>query len=71
MSSTTTTWTTDTNTKSGSVTTYTNTVSSLKQYKNEIENKEFPTESHSYKAGEDIEKMLKSWKKELKKIKLS
>jgi len=50
---------------------YENTVSSLKQYKNEIENKEFPTESHSYKAGEDIEKMLKSWKKELKKIKLS
>ena len=48
-----------------------NTVSSLKQYKNEVENKEFPTESHSYKAGEDIEKMLKSWKKELKKIKLS
>ena len=50
---------------------YENTVSSLKQYKNEVENKEFPTESHSYKAGEDIEKMLKSWKKELKKIKLS
>ena len=42
---------------------YENTVSSLKQYKNEVENKEFPTESHSNKAGEDIEKMLKSWKK--------
>ena len=50
---------------------YENTVSSLKQYKNEVENKEFPTDSHSYKAGEDIEKKLKSWKKELKKIKLS
>lgn len=50
---------------------YENTVSALKQYKNEVENKEFPTESQSYKAGEDIEKMLRSWKKELKKIKLS
>ena len=36
----------------------------------EVENKEFPTESHSYKAGEDIEKMLKSWKKELKNVNL-
>lgn len=50
---------------------YENTVSALKQYKNEVENKEFPTESQSYKAGEDIEKMLRSWKKELRKIKLS
>lgn len=50
---------------------YDNTVSALQQYKNEVENKEFPTESQSYKAGEDIEKMLRSWKKELKKIKLS
>ena len=38
---------------------YENTVSALKQYKNEVENKEFPTESQSYKAGEDIEKMLR------------
>ncbi len=50
---------------------YENTVSALKQYKNEVEHKEFPTESQSYKAGEDIEKMLRSWKKELRKIKLS
>ena len=50
---------------------YENTVSALKQYKNEVENKEFPTESQSYKAGEDIEKILRSWKKELRKIKLS
>ena len=50
---------------------YDNTVSALQQYKNEVENKEFPTESQSYKAGEDIEKMLRSWKKELRKIKLS
>ena len=50
---------------------YDNTVSALQQYKNEVENKEFPTESQSYKAGEDIEKILRSWKKELRKIKLS
>ena len=50
---------------------YENTVSALQQYKNEVENKEFPTESQSYKAGEDIEKILRSWKKELRKIKLS
>ena len=50
---------------------YDNTVSALQHYKNEVENKEFPTESQSYKAGEDIEKILRSWKKELRKIKLS
>jgi len=50
---------------------YQNTVTALKKYKKDIEKKEFPTEDHSYRAGEDIEKNLKSWKKDLNKIKLS
>ena len=50
---------------------YQNTVTALKKYKKDIEKKEFPTEDHSYRAGEDIEKNLKRWKKDLNKIKLS
>ena len=50
---------------------YQNTVTALKKYKKEIEKKDFPTEHHSYRAGEDIEKSLESWKKDLNKIKLS
>lgn len=47
------------------------TVDSLKRFKEDIENKNFPSEENSYRAGEDIEKSLKSWKKDLSKIKLS
>ena len=50
---------------------YQNTVTALKKYKKDIEKKEFPTEDHSYRAGENIDKRLKSWKKDLNKIKLS
>ena len=50
---------------------YQTTINALKKYKKDIESKKFPTEEHSYKAGEDIEKRLKSWKKDLNKIKLS
>jgi len=47
------------------------TVNSLKRFKEDIENKSFPSEENSYRAGEDIEKNLKSWRKDLRKIKLS
>jgi len=47
------------------------TVDSLKRFKEDIENKSFPSEENSYRAGEDIEKNLKSWRKDLRKIKLS
>ena len=50
---------------------YQNTVTALKKYKKDIEKKEFPTEDHSYRAGENIAKSLESWKKDLNKIKLS
>jgi ketopantoate hydroxymethyltransferase len=50
---------------------YKNTVDSLRRFKEDIENKNFPSEENSYKAGEDIEKSLKSWRKDLGKIKLS
>ena len=50
---------------------YQNTVTALKKYKKDIEKKEFPTEDHSYRAGENIDKSLESWKKDLNKIKLS
>ena len=50
---------------------YKNTVDSLRRFKEDIESKNFPSEENSYKAGEDIEKSLKSWRKDLGKIKLS
>ena len=50
---------------------YKNTVDSLRRFKEDIENNNFPGEENSYKAGEDIEKSLKSWRKDLGKIKLS
>ena len=43
-------------------------VKALENFKNEVENKKFPTEYHSYKAGKITENDLKEWKKEIKKI---
>ena len=37
-------------------------------FKKDIENRDFPTENHSYEAGELTEENIKEWKKEVKKI---
>ena len=47
---------------------YENVVYSMKSFKNDIENHTFPTENHSYDAGELTENNIKEWKKEVKKI---
>ena len=47
---------------------YENVVDSMKSFKNDIENHTFPTENHSYDAGELTENNIKEWKKEVKKI---
>ena len=47
---------------------YENVVDSMKSFKNDIENNTFPTENHSYDAGELTENNIKEWKKEVKKI---
>jgi 3-methyl-2-oxobutanoate hydroxymethyltransferase len=43
-------------------------VKALEYFKKEVENKEFPTELHSYEAGKITENDVKEWKKEIKKI---
>ena len=43
-------------------------VKALEHFKKEVENKEFPTEHHSYEAGEITQNDIKEWKKEIKKI---
>ena len=40
----------------------------MKSFKNDIEKQTFPTENHSYDAGELTENNIKEWKKEVKKI---
>ena len=40
----------------------------MKSFKKDIENRDFPTEEHSYGAGELTEENIKEWKKEVKKI---
>ena len=47
---------------------YENVVDSMKSFKNDIEKQTFPTENHSYDAGELTENNIKEWKKEVKKI---
>ena len=47
---------------------YQNVVDSMKSFKNDIEKQTFPTENHSYDAGELTENNIKEWKKEVKKI---
>ncbi len=47
---------------------YENVVESMKSFKKDIENHIFPTENHSYDAGELTENNIKEWKKEVKKI---
>jgi len=47
---------------------YEDTVKALKTYKLEVQNKEFPTEDHSYAMGLDLQDSLEEWKKEIKKI---
>ena len=43
-------------------------VKALEHFKKEVENKEFPTELHSYEAGKITENDVKEWKKDIKKI---
>ena len=50
---------------------YQDTIGALKRFKEDVENRKFPEEKHSYKAGEDIEEKLNNWKKDLIKINLS
>ena len=40
----------------------------MAELKKDIENRDFPTEEHSYGAGELTEENIKEWKKEVKKI---
>ena len=47
---------------------YEEVVDSLKQYKSDVENKIFPSEEHSYGAGQLTPENIKEWKKEIKKI---
>ena len=47
---------------------YENVVDSMRSFKNDIEKQTFPTENHSYDAGELTENNIKEWKKEVKKI---
>ena len=43
-------------------------VKALEHFKKEVENKEFPSEYHSYEAGKITQNDVKEWKKEIKKI---
>ncbi len=47
---------------------YEDVLESMKSFKKDIENRDFPTENHSYEAGELTEENIKEWKKEVKKI---
>ena len=47
---------------------YEDTVKALKTFKLEVQNREFPTEDHSYTMGSDLQDSLEEWKKEIKKI---
>jgi 3-methyl-2-oxobutanoate hydroxymethyltransferase len=47
---------------------YEDVLESMKSFKKDIENRDFPTEKHSYEAGELTEDNIKEWKKEVKKI---
>tara|TARA_B100001123_G_scaffold443068_1_gene588133 strand:- start:9 stop:872 length:864 start_codon:yes stop_codon:yes gene_type:complete len=47
---------------------YEEVLKSMKSFKKDIENRDFPTEEHSYGAGELTEENIKEWKKEVKKI---
>jgi len=47
---------------------YEDTVEALKTFKLEVQNREFPTEDHSYAMGSDLQDSLEEWKKEIKKI---
>ena len=47
---------------------YEDTVKALKTFKLEVQNREFPTEDHSYAMGSDLQDSLEEWKKEIKKI---
>ena len=40
----------------------------MKKFKQDIENKDFPTDDHSYDSGDSLPESLKEWKKEVKKI---
>ena len=40
----------------------------MKNFKKDIENRDFPTDDHSYDAGDSLLENLKEWKKEVKKI---
>ena len=40
----------------------------MKKFKKDIENKDFPTDDHSYDSGDSLPESLKEWKKEVKKI---
>ena len=47
---------------------YEEVLKSMKSFKKDIESRDFPTEEHSYGAGELTEENIKEWKKEVKKI---
>ncbi len=47
---------------------YEEVLESMKNFKKDIENREFPSEIYSYDAGELTEDNIKEWKKEVKKI---
>ncbi|MDA9712991.1 3-methyl-2-oxobutanoate hydroxymethyltransferase [bacterium] len=47
---------------------YDKVVETMKNFKKDIENKEFPTDDHSYDSGDSLLENLEEWKKEVKKI---
>jgi 3-methyl-2-oxobutanoate hydroxymethyltransferase len=47
---------------------YEKVVEVMKKFKQDIENKDFPTDDHSYDSGDSLPESLKEWKKEVKKI---
>ena len=47
---------------------YDRVVDTMKNFKKDIENKEFPTDDHSYDSGDSLLENLEEWKKEVKKI---
>ena len=47
---------------------YEKVVKTMKNFKKDIENRDFPTDDHSYDAGDSLLENLKEWKKEVKKI---
>ena len=47
---------------------YEKVVEVMKKFKKDIENKDFPTDDHSYDSGDSLPESLKEWKKEVKKI---